>query len=131
VKVELTGTFDDAGAAAVAALLAEERGYDSWKVGESHLDPLIACAAAAERTERIEVGSSVAIALARTPMTVALAANDLQTLAQGRFTLGLGSQVGAHLARRYSAPADQLAARMREFVLGVRAIWRAWAEGEA
>jgi probable F420-dependent oxidoreductase len=62
-------------------------------------------------------------------MTVALQANDLQTLSHGRFVLGLGSQVKAHITNRYSMPWSKPAARMREFVLAIRAIWETWATG--
>ena len=62
-------------------------------------------------------------------MTVALQANDVQALSGGRFTLGLGSQIKPHITRRYSMPWSKPAARMREFVLAVRAIWDTWATG--
>jgi len=85
---------------------------------------------AAQRTERLELGTAIAVAFARNPMTVAVAANDLQALSAGRFALGLGSQVKPHITRRYSMPWSRPAARMREFVLAVRAIWASWADGE-
>jgi probable F420-dependent oxidoreductase len=117
-------TLDAAGAAAVDA---ERDGYDGWAAFETQIDPFLACAIAAERTERIELGTSIAVAFARNPMTVALQANDVQALSQGRFMLGLGSQIKAHITRRYSMPWSKPAARMREFVLAIRAIWEAWA----
>jgi probable F420-dependent oxidoreductase len=117
-------TLDVAGAAAVDA---ERAGYDGWFAFETQIDPFLACAIAAERTERIEIGTSIAVAFARNPMTVALQANDVQALSQGRFMLGLGSQIKAHITRRYSMPWSKPAARMGEFVLAIRAIWEAWA----
>ncbi len=117
-------TLDAAGAAAVDA---ERDGYDGWAAFETQIDPFLACAIAAERTERIELGTSIAVAFARNPMTVALQANDVQALSEGRFMLGLGSQIKAHITRRYSMPWSKPAARMREFVLAIRAIWEAWA----
>ena len=63
------------------------------------------------------------VAFARNPMTVALQANDVQALSGGRFTLGLGSQIKPHITRRYSMPWSKPAARMREFILAIRAIW--------
>ena len=63
-------------------------------------------------------------------MTVALQANDVQALSDGRFTLGLGSQIKPHITKRYSMPWSKPAARMREFVLAIRAIWDAWATGD-
>jgi probable F420-dependent oxidoreductase len=116
-------TVDAAGAGAVQA---EADGYDGWFAFETQIDPFLACAIAAERTERIEVGTSIVVAFARNPMTVALQANDVQALSGGRFVLGLGSQIKAHITRRYSMPWSKPAARMREFILAVRAIWKTW-----
>ena len=69
------------------------------------------------------------VAFARNPMTVALQANDVQALSGGRFTLGLGSQIKPHITRRYSMPWSKPAARMREFILAIRAIWDTWGTG--
>ena len=131
MKIDAGGywpTLDQAGAAARAA---EEAGYDGWWASETQIDPFLACAVAAQRTERLELGTAIAVAFARNPMTVAVAANDLQALSAGRFVLGLGSQVKPHITRRYSMPWSRPAARMREFVLAVRAIWESWAGGAA
>jgi probable F420-dependent oxidoreductase len=81
---------------------------------------------AAEHTTRIRVGTGVALALARNPMTVAAAANDLQRFSEGRMMLGLGSQVQVHITRRFSMPWSRPVAHMREFVIAMRAIWDAW-----
>ncbi len=120
------GTIDDAGAAAVQA---EADGYDGWFAVETQIDPFLGCAIAAERTEKLEIGTGIAVAFARNPMTVALQANDVQALSGGRFILGLGSQIKPHITRRYSMPWSKPAARMREFVLAIRAIWDTWATG--
>ncbi|MTV25715.1 TIGR03617 family F420-dependent LLM class oxidoreductase [Nitriliruptoraceae bacterium ZYF776] len=109
---------------------AEARGYDGWFVGEVGHDPVLACALAAEHTERMEIGTAIAVAFPRSPMHLAYQAHDLQALARGRFVLGLGSQIKAHVEKRYSATWSAPAARMREFVLAMRAIWDAWATGE-
>jgi probable F420-dependent oxidoreductase len=119
-------TIDQAGSAAQAAELA---GYDGWWAVETQIDPFLGCGIAAERTERIALGTGIAVALARNPMTVALQANDLQALSHGRFVLGLGSQIRPHITHRYSMPWSRPAARMREFVLAIRAIWNTWATG--
>ncbi|WP_320671989.1 TIGR03617 family F420-dependent LLM class oxidoreductase [Patulibacter defluvii] len=120
-------TVDQAGAAAVAA---ERDGFDGWWAAETQIDPFLAATVAAERTERIQIGTGIAVAFARNPMTVALQANDVQALSGGRFLLGLGSQIKPHITKRYSMEWSRPAARMREFVLAVRAIWRAWETGE-
>ena len=70
------------------------------------------------------------MAFARSPMTVAAEANDLQQFSRGRFTLGLGSQVRAHIERRFSMQWSHPASRMRDFVLALRAIWASWNSGE-
>ena len=116
-------------AAADLAVAAEADGYDGWWAFETQIDPFLACAVAAERTETIEVGTSIVVAFARNPMTVALQANDVQALSGGRFTLGLGSQIKPHIERRYSMQWSKPAARMREFVLAIRAIWECWETG--
>lgn len=117
-------------AAAAGAVAAEAGGYDGWNAIETQNDPFLACAVAAERTERVELRTGIAVAFARNPMTVAVQANDLQALSGGRFVLGLGSQIKPHITKRYSMPWSSPAARMREFVLAVRAIWHAWETGE-
>ena len=73
---------------------------------------------------------AVAIAFARNPMVCAYAANDLQLISEGRFILGLGSQIRPHIERRFSQTWSKPNARMREFVLAMRAIFRTWNEGE-
>ena len=98
--------------------------------GETAHDPFLSVALAATATSRIELGTGVAIAFARSPMTLAVTANDLQAVSKGRLVLGLGSQVKAHITRRFSMPWSRPAARMREFVLAMRVIWRCWHEGE-
>jgi probable F420-dependent oxidoreductase len=111
------------------ARMAEQAGLDGWFVGEGKHDPFLLAAMAAEHTRHITVGTAVAIAFARNPMSVAYQAHDLQQLTGGRFCLGLGTQVPAHIVSRYggtwTAPVD----RMREFVAALRAIWAAWRNG--
>jgi probable F420-dependent oxidoreductase len=118
------------GEAGAIAKRAEDRGYDGFWLAETKHDPFLALAGAAAATERIELGTAIAVAFARNPMTVATTANDLQLLSGGRFNLGLGSQVEAHITKRFAMPWSRPAARMREFVLAIRAIWHAWETGE-
>jgi probable F420-dependent oxidoreductase len=109
---------------------AEERGYDGWFVGETAHDPLLACVMAGQASERMQVGTAITVAFPRSPMHVAYAAHDLQSLTGGRFVLGLGSQIKPHIEKRFGTPWSQPAARMREYVLALRAIWHAWETGE-
>ena len=116
--------------AAALAEQAERFGFDGWWAPETEADAFLSCAVAAQHTASIGLGTGIAVAFARTPMTVAIQANDLQVLSEGRFVLGLGSQIKPHIERRYSMPWSHPAPRMREFILAIRAIWRAWETGE-
>ena len=113
-----------------AAADAEARGYDGWFVSETVHDPLLACVAAGGAVSSIEVGTAIAVAFPRSPMHVAYAAHDLQALTGGRFVLGLGTQIKPHIERRFSATWSKPAARMREYIQALHAIWSAWADGE-
>ncbi|GAA3662235.1 TIGR03617 family F420-dependent LLM class oxidoreductase [Microbacterium marinilacus] len=125
------GTRDASPAGAErAARFAADSGFAGLQLTELQHDPFLACALAARAAEGIRVSTSIAVAFARSPMTVAVAANDVQLAASGRFALGLGSQVQAHIEKRFSMPWSAPAPRMREFIAAVRAIWRAWETGE-
>ncbi|WP_426573074.1 TIGR03617 family F420-dependent LLM class oxidoreductase [Aquihabitans sp. McL0605] len=108
----------------------EEIGYDRAFSFEAKHDPFVPLAVAAEHTSTIQLGTAIAIAFARTPMTLANVAWDLQTVTGGRFVLGLGSQIQPHIEQRFSMPWSHPVDRMRELVQGVRAIWSAWETGE-
>ncbi|RNL81332.1 TIGR03617 family F420-dependent LLM class oxidoreductase [Nocardioides marmorisolisilvae] len=117
----------------IAALAreAEERGHvGGLFVAEAAHDPFIALTMASTATERIELGTSIAVAFARTPMELAYSAYDLQRLTGGRFVLGLGSQIKPHITRRYAMPWSDPAGRMREYVEALRAIFASWQTGE-
>jgi probable F420-dependent oxidoreductase len=119
----VTANLVDAGAAARSL---EERGYHGAYTFEGPHDPFLPLVAAAAATEELDLMTAVAIAFARNPMTLAAQGHDLQRLSRGRFHLGLGSQIKAHVERRFSMPWSAPAARMRELVLAVRAIWACW-----
>ena len=104
----------------------EAAGYDGAFTYETRHDPFLPLVLAADRTRTVRLGTAVAIAFARTPMLLATVGRDLQDVSAGRFTLGLGTQVRPHIERRYSMPWSRPAARLRELVLAVRAIWDAW-----
>jgi probable F420-dependent oxidoreductase len=114
--------------AAKAAAALEAAGYDGGWSQETGHDPFLALMPAAAATTRLQLGTGIAVAFARNPMVVATMANDLQLASEGRFILGLGSQVRAHIQKRYSMPWSHPAARMREFVLALKAIWSSWNE---
>jgi probable F420-dependent oxidoreductase len=109
---------------------AEAAGYSgAWTAETSH-DPFLPLLLAAEHTEELELGTSIAVAFARNPMTLANTAWDLQTYSKGRFILGLGSQIKPHITKRFSMDWSHPAPRMREMILAIRAIWNTWLTGE-
>lgn len=112
-----------------AAALEREGFAGAWSFEGPH-DPFFPLVLAARETRTIELGTSIAVAFARNPMLCAQIAWDLQTLSRGRFILGLGTQVKPHIEKRFSQPWSRPAARMREFVQAIRAIWACWGEGE-
>ncbi len=109
--------------------LAERVGCDAVWTTEVGRDPFLPLALAARHSKTLTLGTAVAVAFARSPMTVAASANDLQALSSGRFILGLGSQVKAHVTRRFGMPWSDPAERMTEFIQALRAIWACWNEG--
>ena len=117
-----------AGAGAAAKEL-EDQGYDGIWTAETSHDPFFPLLLAAQSTERVELGTGIAVAFARNPMNLAQIAWDLQAASKGRFILGLGSQIKPHITKRFSMPWSHPAARMREMILAIRAIWASWNDG--
>lgn len=128
LKVDGAVSSELADVAKVARML-ERRGYDCCWTAEINHDPFLPLVLAAEHTTRIELGTSIAVAFARNPMTVAQIGWDLHAYSQGRFILGLGSQVQAHIEKRFSMPWGQPVRRMREFIMALHAIWGSWRDG--
>src|SRR5947199_1076746 len=112
-----------------AARRIEDAGYDGIFTFEGQHDAMFPLLLAAEHTERVQLTTAVVIAFARNPMTLAQTAYDLQLASRGRFNLGLGTQIKPHIEKRFSMPWSKPAARMRELVLAIRAIWARWHEG--
>ncbi|MDG1696803.1 MAG: LLM class F420-dependent oxidoreductase [Ilumatobacter sp.] len=108
----------------------EAAGYAGAWVAEMAHDPFLPLLLAAEHTENLEIGTSIAVAFSRSPMTLANTAWDLQAYSKGRFVLGLGSQIKPHIEKRFSMEWSKPAARMREFALAIRAIWNTWLSDE-
>jgi probable F420-dependent oxidoreductase len=106
-----------------SARVAESLGFAGLWTSETKHDAFLPLAIAADETRRIQLGTSVAIAFSRSPMEVAQTAWDLQDLSDGRLILGLGTQVKAHIKRRFSMPWDRPVSRLREYILALRAIW--------
>lgn len=116
--------------ATLDARTSQQLGYDGAWNGEGKSDAFLPMVLAAEHSESLEIGSAIALAFARNPMTVAYQAIDLQRYSRGRFIVGLGSQIRPHIERRFSMPWSKPAARMKDFVLALHAIWEAWESGE-
>lgn len=112
------------------AAAIEAAGFDGVTVAENAHNPFLPLAVAAVNTSRIELITGVAIAFPRSPMMSAGMAWDLHASSNGRFVLGLGSQVKPHIERRFSTPWSAPAPRMREYINSVRAIWNTWKTGE-
>lgn len=121
---------DDLRKVKAAAQAAEADGYSLLITNENKHDPFLPLAIGAVETERIELATAIAISFSRSPMAVANASWDLNEASRGRFILGLGTQVKAHNERRFSVPWTPPAPRMREYILGLKAIWRCWRHGD-
>jgi probable F420-dependent oxidoreductase len=108
---------------------AEELGFDGIGAPELKRDPFISSTLAASVTSRVRISTSVAIAFPRSPMVVAYQGRNIQDLSQGRFIVGLGTQVKGHIERRFSTVWDSPGPRLREYVESLRAIWDTWQNG--
>ncbi|TCK26359.1 TIGR03617 family F420-dependent LLM class oxidoreductase [Pseudonocardia endophytica] len=129
MKVDLYLYTQHADELPARARQVEDGGFDGLFVAETIGDPYQSLAVAAQHTERVTLGTSVALAFPRSPMTTAVAAWDLQRASRGRFVLGLGTQVRKHIERRFSMPFSRPTARLRDYVSAVRHIWGAF-QGE-
>ena len=124
------GIGTDLAKAGANAREAEAAGYAGVWTAETRHDPFLPLLLAAEHTEQLELGTSIAVAFARNPMTLANIGWDLQAFSKGRFILGLGSQIKPHITKRFSMEWSHPAPRMREMVLAIRAIWDTWLNGD-
>jgi probable F420-dependent oxidoreductase len=131
MRVETGIPLDDWRSIPEAARRAEAAGFDGIVSYEIAHDPFIPLGFAATATERVQLGTAIAVAFPRSPMVVANLGWDLQTQSGGRFTLGLGSQVKGHNERRFSVDWAPPVPRLREYVESLRAIWRCWQTGES
>lgn len=129
MRLAITVPTDDPRRAPTTFAELERAGYHTGFSFESKHDPFLPLALAAEHTDALRLGTAVAIGFARNPMVLANVGYDLQLLSRGRFVLGLGSQIRPHIEKRFSEEWSRPAARMRELVLALRAIWATW-QGE-
>ena len=129
MKVD-TGLTHEFNKIAEQAAKLEEIGYDGLMTAETSHDPFLPHAIASQHTTSVDLMTGIAVAFARSPMTLASTAHDLNSMSKGRFVLGLGSQIRAHITKRFNMPWSSPAKRMREFILAMRAIWATWHEGK-
>jgi probable F420-dependent oxidoreductase len=126
LDVRIGGTLSEAGR---FAREAEAMGFDGAWTSETAQDAFLPLVLAAEHTTRLTLGTSIAVAFPRSPMTAAYIAWDLQRLSGGRFILGLGTQVKGHIQRRYGLAWDAPGPRLRDYIRALRAIWECWQQG--
>ena len=123
VPLDVTRVFED-------ARTVEQLGYDGIAFEECKEDPFLLAALAAQATTRLRLSTAVAIAFPRSPASMAMTAWTLARLSGGRFILGLGTQVRAHIERRYGMPWHPAGPWIRDYVHALRAVWRCWQTGE-
>ena len=126
MKIDAGIPTNDARESGKATKILEEAGYDGAFTAETSHDPFLPLVTAAIETEKIELVTAIAVAFARNPMILANLGYDLQKLSKGRFILGLGSQIRPHITKRFSMPWSNPAARMKELIQAIRAIWDCW-----
>ena len=123
------GMMGDLAQSGQQAAKLEALGYNGVVTAETAHDPFFPLLLAAQETQSVELTTSIAVAFSRTPMNLANIGHDLNSFSKGRFVLGLGSQIRPHITKRFSMPWSKPAARMREFISAMRAIWACWHEG--
>jgi len=112
------------------AKAAQEIGFDALWTQETQHDPFLPCALIAEHTSRLNFGTAIAVSFARSPANIAYIAWDLAAQSNGRFILGLGTQVKAHIERRFGQPwPESVTGKLREQIQVIRAFWDCWQNG--
>lgn len=112
------------------AKAAEEIGFDALWTQETQHDPFLPCTLIAEHTTRLRAGTAIAVSFARSPANIAYTAWDLAAQSGGRFMLGLGTQVKAHIERRFGQPwPESVTGKLREQLEVIRAFWDCWQNG--
>lgn len=130
MQIYTTAPMEDVRDARQTFAHLEEVGYDGAFSFEAKLDPFLPLVLAAENTQRLRLGTAIAIGFARNPMNLANLGHGLQAVSEGRFILGLGSQVQPHIEKRFSMEWSKPAARMLEMVRAIKAIFACWETGE-
>lgn len=129
MKVDTGVVFQRLSDVPAVAQWAEATGFDGLWTAETSHDPFLPLTLAAEHTSRIELGTAIAVAFPRSPLVLAQTAWDLAAQSNGRFILGLGTQVKAHIERRFGATWESPGPKLHELILALRAIWDCWQNG--
>lgn len=130
--MKLDATLPPVGLKEVPAIAkaAEEIGFDALWTQETQHDPFLPCALIAEHTTRLNLGTAIAVSFTRSPANIAYMAWDLAAQSNGRFILGLGTQVKAHIERRFGQPwPESVTGKLREQIQVIRAFWDCWQNG--
>ena len=115
---------------ATIATAAEDIGFDALWTQETQHDPFLPCTLIAEHTARLNFGTAIAVSFARSPANLAYTSWDLAAQSGGRFILGLGTQVKAHIERRFGQPwPESVTGKLREQIEVIRAFWDCWQNG--
>ncbi|MDE2636104.1 MAG: TIGR03617 family F420-dependent LLM class oxidoreductase [Chloroflexota bacterium] len=130
MKFDVTVFADDLNQAGLMAQAVEEYGFDGLWVAEAAHNPFLPLTHASLATERISLGTAIAVAFPRSPIIMAQTAWDLAALSRGRFILGLGTQIKPHITKRFSAVWGKPVKQLREYIEALRAIWRSFQTGE-
>ena len=131
MKFDVSVFADDLNQAGDLARAVEaEYGFDGLWVAEAQHNPFLPLSHASLRTRRISLGTAIAVAFPRSPMIMAQTAWDLAAMSQGRFILGLGTQIKPHITKRFSAKWGRPVKQMREYIESLRAIWRSFQTGD-
>jgi len=131
LKFDVTVFADDLNKAGPLACVVEDFGFDGLWVAEAAHNPFLPLSHAALASNRISLGTAIAVAFPRSPMAMAQTAWDLAALSQGRFILGLGTQIKPHITKRFSANWGKPVTQLREYIESLRIIWRSFRTGEA
>ena len=129
MKIDAEVAVSSPAEAGELARKAEAFGFDCFWANETKHDPFVQLTLAAASTKQIGLGTSIALAFTRSPTTLAYTAWDLQGISNGRFILGLGSQVKGHIERRFGMKWEPPAPKMKEVVLALRSVWGSWQAG--
>ena len=129
MKFDALLTLDSLRDVPAAARSIEALGFDGVWTHETAHNPFLPLTLAAEHTRRIDLGTAIAVAFPRSPTVLAHIAWDLAAQSEGRFILGLGTQVRAHVERRFGAEFEHPVDRLRDMLLAMRAVWQAWQSG--